>query len=104
VEARATPAAAPARLTRGRIAAALAVAVAADAVPFLLGPLGFTFADEFVDLVVMGVEIWLLGFHVLLLPTFVLELLPVADALPTWTGCVVAVVALRRRGRDAMGA
>ena len=42
--------------------------------------------------------IWrLIGFHVLLLPTFALEFLPVADMLPTWTGCVAIVVALRKR-------
>lgn len=82
---------------RGRIAAALAVAVAADAVPYLLGPLGWTFVDEVVDVVVMAIESLLLGFHVLFLPTFVLEVLPVVDALPTWTGCVIAVVILRRR-------
>ena len=38
-----------------------------------------------------------LGFHPLLLPTFALELLPVTDLLPTWTGCVAVVVALRKR-------
>ena len=42
--------------------------------------------------------IWrILGFHPLLLPTFIIELLPVADILPTWTGCVALVIALRRR-------
>jgi hypothetical protein len=38
-----------------------------------------------------------IGFHPLLLPTFVLELLPVTDLLPTWTGCVALIVALRRK-------
>jgi hypothetical protein len=42
-----------------------------------------------------------IGFHPLLLPTFVLELIPVADLLPTWTGCVAVVIALRRRFRVA---
>ena len=37
-----------------------------------------------------------LGFHVLLLPTFVIELFPFVDMAPTWTGCVLAVIALRR--------
>lgn len=35
-------------------------------------------------------------FHPLLLPTFVIEFLPVAGMLPTWTACVAAIVALRR--------
>jgi hypothetical protein len=38
-----------------------------------------------------------LGFHPLLLPTFALEFLPIVDVLPTWTGCVALVVALRKR-------
>jgi hypothetical protein len=83
--------------SRARIAAALAVAVAADVIPYLLGPFGWTFADEVVDVLAMAAETLLLGFHVLLLPTFLLELLPVVDALPTWTGCVLAVIALKRR-------
>jgi len=45
---------------------------------------------------------WLIGFHWLLLPTFVLELVPVLEDLPTWTACTIAVIALRKRGqRDA---
>jgi hypothetical protein len=85
------------RASRVRIAAAIAVAVAADAVPFLLGPLGWTFADEIIDVIVMAVESLLLGFHWLFLPTFVLEVIPFVDALPTWTACVLAVVAIRKR-------
>ena len=49
------------------------------------------------DVVAMVAEMWLLGFHPLLLPTFMLEVLPVVDVLPTWTGCVGIVIA-RRRG------
>jgi hypothetical protein len=37
-----------------------------------------------------------------LLPTFALEFLPIADMLPTWTGCVAIVVALRRREQSRM--
>jgi hypothetical protein len=44
----------------------------------------------------------LLGFHPLLLPTFVVEFLPVADMLPTWTGCVALVVALRKRQQPSV--
>jgi hypothetical protein len=39
----------------------------------------------------------LIGFHPLLLPTFLIEFVPVADLLPTWTGCVALVVAMRRK-------
>ena len=83
-------------LSRKRILAAFAIAVAADVVQVLLGPLGWTFADEILDVIAMGLTIWLLGFHPLLLPTFLIELIPIADMLPTWTGCVAAVVILRR--------
>ena len=85
------------RASRVRIGAAIAVAVAADTFSFVIGPFGLTFADEIVDVAVMGIEIWLLGFHLLLLPTFLIELLPLVDAAPTWTMCVLAVVAVRRR-------
>ncbi len=80
-----------------RIAAAVTVAVAADATQMLLGPLGFSFADEAIDVAAMVLTVWLLGFHPLLLPTFVIELLPVVDVLPTWTGCVGVVIARRRQ-------
>jgi hypothetical protein len=40
---------------------------------------------------------WMIGFHWLLLPTFVMEFIPLVDELPTWTACVVLVVALRKR-------
>lgn len=80
-----------------RIVAALVIAVAADGVQLVLGPLALGVADEVVDVVAMLATTWLLGFHVLLLPTFLLELLPVADVLPTWTACVAVVVVQRRR-------
>jgi hypothetical protein len=80
-----------------RIAAVFAVAASADAAQLLLGPLGWSFADEGLDLVAMVLTITLLGFHPLLLPTFMIEILPIADVLPTWTGCVALVVARRRR-------
>jgi len=39
----------------------------------------------------------ILGFHPLFLPTFLIELFPIVDMVPTWTGCVGAVVLLRKR-------
>ena len=86
----------PPALTRQRVWMAYGVAVAADIVQFGLGPIGFAFADEVIDVVTMLVMWRLLGFHPLLLPTFVLEVVPVADLLPVWTACVALVVALRR--------
>jgi hypothetical protein len=88
---------APAFLTPLRIWPALVVAIAADGAQVLLGPLGWAFFDEIIDVVAAIVLSLLLGFHPLFLPTFVTELIPVVDMLPTWTGCVAAVVVLRRR-------
>ena len=84
-------------LTKRRVWSAYAVAVAADALQFVLGPVGWVFADEIIDVAAAAATWALLGFHPLLLPTFVVEFLPIADMLPTWTGCVALVVSLRKR-------
>jgi hypothetical protein len=85
------------RLTPSRIRLAYGVAVAADALQMILGPLGWVLADQIVD-VIAGVVTWrLLGFHPLLLPTFAVEFLPIIDMLPTWTGCVALVISRRKK-------
>jgi hypothetical protein len=84
-------------ITPSRIRFAYGTAIAADALQMLLGPFGWAFADEIVDIAAMAVLWRILGFHPLLLPTFALELVPVADMIPTWTACVALVVALRKR-------
>jgi len=84
-------------LPQNRVRLAYAAAIATDALQFALGPFGWAFADEILDVIAAAVIWKLIGFHPLFLPTFVLEALPVADLLPTWTGCVAIVVALRRR-------
>ena len=89
------------RLTRQRMFLALAVAVVADALQVLLLPFAWTFAESAVDVVAMILTTWILGFHLLLLPTFVVELIPVVDLIPTWTACVAAVIALRKRNQDS---
>jgi len=91
-------------LTRSRIGLAFAVAMAADVMQFALGPLGWTFLDEGLDVVAMIAVSLLIGFHPLLLPTFLLEALPLVDMLPTWTACVAVVVALRKRAQAAAAA
>jgi len=89
-------------LTRYRIGCAYAIALATDALQLLLGPLGWAFVDQLLDIAAM-ILIWrLIGFHPLLLPSFVLEFLPVADLLPTWTGCVFLVVTIRKRQQTAI--
>ena len=89
-------------LTPTRVRLAYAVAVTTDVLQLLLGPFGWAFADELLDVTAMILTWRLIGFHPLLLPTFALEFLPVADMLPTWTGCVAIVVALRKRQQTRM--
>lgn len=94
-----TPTNAP-PLTKSRVRTSYAVAIGTDILQFALGPLGWAGADQALDLVAAAVEYSLLGFHPLLLPTFMLELLPITDLLPTWTGCVALVVAARKVRED----
>lgn len=84
----------PPRLSRARLILALVVAVVADGLqlPLQVVPL----APEIIDVIAMVLEILLIGFHILLLPTFALEFIPVVDMIPTWTGCVIAVIVLRK--------
>jgi hypothetical protein len=88
-------------LTKPRVWTAYGVAVAADALQFVLGPFGWVFFDEAIDVVAAAVTWYLLGFHPLLLPTFAVEFVPFVDMLPTWTGCVALVVTLRKRQQAA---
>ncbi|HAO78300.1 MAG TPA: hypothetical protein DCQ92_04845 [Verrucomicrobia subdivision 3 bacterium] len=76
---------------------ALAIAVAADGLQLLLGPLGWAFIDQAIDGVAMILVSCVIGFHILLLPTFIIELVPVLEDLPTWTVCTAAVIVLRKR-------
>src|SRR4051812_12027273 len=91
------------KLTRTRVLLALGVAVAADALQFFVGPLGWFFFDEIVDVIAMIVTIRLLGFHPVLLPTFAMEFIPVVDLLPTWTACVALVISLRKKKEKKEG-
>jgi hypothetical protein len=83
------------KLTTRRMTIALVMAVIADGLQIALQPVPLV--PEIIDVIAMALAIWALGFHILLLPTFVVELLPLVDMLPTWTGCVAAVIALRKR-------
>lgn len=84
-------------VSRRRAVLVMAIALALDGFQFALGPLGWTFADEVLDVLGLAAFSLLLGFHPLLLPTFVVELVPVMDMLPTWTACAGAVLMLRKR-------
>ena len=88
-------------LTRTRIVLAVAIAVVADFLQVVLLPLEWAFVQQIVDVIATALIILVLGFHPLLLPTFIVEFIPLVDMLPTWTGCVVAVIALRKRNQRA---
>ncbi len=88
------------RLSPRRIAAAWAVAVLVDGLQmvFAAGSAGLSMlVDKALD-VVAAVVLWrLLGWHWALVPSFVVELVPVVELAPTWT----AAVWLMTRGRSA---
>jgi hypothetical protein len=87
-------------LTPARVRMAYGIAAFTDIAQVLMGPAGWALADEILDVAAMLLISRLIGFHALLLPTFVLELVPLADLLPTWTAAVALVVALRRQRRN----
>ena len=60
-------------LTRHRVRLAYAIAVTADVLQWLLGPLGWAFADQILDVAAMILTWRVLAFHALLLPTFVIQ-------------------------------
>ena len=79
---------------------AMTVAVVADGLQLLFAPFAWTFIDSAIDVVAMVLTTWIVGFHLLLLPTFVVEFIPIIDVLPTWTACVAAVIALRKHEQN----
>ena len=90
-------------LTSRRAFVALAIAVIADLLQIILLPLAWSFSQAAVDVVAMLLVVPVLGFHVLLLPTFLIEFIPGVDMLPTWTGCVIAVLAMKKRAAKRAG-
>jgi hypothetical protein len=90
-------------LTRRRIWIAYTVAISTDLLQLALGPFGWAAIDEVLDVVAMAAISWSIGFHVVLLPTFAVELLPVSDFLPTWTAAVAFLVGYRRRRAVTVG-
>ena len=86
-------------VTKANAVLAVLVALAADGAQlFLNTPIALFFgigaeaADIAIDVVVAIVVIALIGYSPLLLPTFILEAVPLADAFPTWTACVLFLV------------
>jgi hypothetical protein len=87
----------PPGVTRRRTA--LAVAVAVDLLQWVAFPLflpgALSPATDVLDLVVAIAMVRLVGWHWVFLPTFVVELIPFVDLVPTWT--LAVLLATRRR-------
>ena len=81
---------------------ALVIAIAADALQFVLLPLFPAIIpeilDDVIDVIVGVVMIGLLGWHWAFLPSFLTKLVPFVDILPTWTAAVWLVT---RKGKTA---
>jgi hypothetical protein len=77
------------RLSAGRIRIARVIAISADALQLGLFPFfgvgGLSILNDGLDIVIGLVLIFLVGWHFAFLPTFVAELLPGLDLVPTWT-------------------
>jgi hypothetical protein len=75
-----------------RVRLAYGVALAADFLQVVAIPVfGLGFLSPLLDAIdiVTGIAlIALLGWHLAFLPTFIVEVLPIADLFPTWTGAV----------------
>jgi len=87
-------------LTASRIRAARALAVAADLLQVAVFPAfapGYlSVLNDALDVAVAIALFTLVGWHWAFLPTFIVELVPLADLVPTWTGAVW--IATRDRG------
>ena len=83
---------------------ALAVALAADVTQWVLVPLvlgGFTSpVNNAIDIGVAVAMIVLVGWNWAFLPTFLAELIPVVDLVPTWTIAVWLATRGRKTGPE----
>ncbi len=79
-------------LTPRTVQVARAIAVSADLLQIVLLPAffpgAFSPASDVIDVLTAAVLLRLLGWHWSFLPTFVAELTPVLDLVPTWTAAV----------------
>ncbi len=86
-------------VTPARIRAARLVAVGADLLQIVLLPTFFpgvmSPAADAIDLVVAALMLWLVGWHWAFLPTFLAEVVPFVDLVPTWTAAVFLVTRSR---------
>ena len=86
-----------------RVWLARGIAIAADflqivAFPFFLPGAASPWSDA-LDLAVAAAMIWLVGWHWAFLPSFIAEIVPGLDLVPTWTAAAFFVT--RGKGRVA---
>lgn len=90
-------------LTPGRVRAARTIAIVADLVQILGFPAFAMGAaspwNDALDVLVAGAMALLIGWHWAFLPSFLAELLPGFDLVPTWTAAVF--FATRGKGRSS---
>lgn len=88
-------------LTPSRVRAARTIAVVADLVQILVFPAFAAGAaspwNDALDVLVAGAMALLIGWHWVFLPSFLAELVPGFDLVPTWTAAVFFVT--RGKGR-----
>src|SRR6267378_6940042 len=77
----------PPRVRIARIVAIVADLVQIAALPVFAGG-WLSPINDGLDIVVGLVLIWLVGWHLAFLPTFVAEIVPGLDLIPTWTAAV----------------
>jgi len=86
-------------LSPSRIRTARAIAVAADLIQIAVMPAfaggGLSLVNDALDVVVAILMVGLVGWHFAFLPSFVAELVPGLDLVPTWT---LAVWFVTRKG------
>ena len=94
-------------MTRGRVAAARAIAIAADILQIVVFPGlsegAFSPFDAGLDVGVGALMAWLVGWHWAFLPSFAAELVPFVDLAPTWTAAVLIATRSSRRAPRGPG-
>ncbi|HEX4961112.1 MAG TPA: hypothetical protein VF173_09775 [Thermoanaerobaculia bacterium] len=87
--------------TPGRVKAARSIAILADLIQIggftIFWPGAASIADDVLDVVVGAALTWLVGWHWSFLPSFVIELVPGMDLIPSWTAAVL--LATRGQGK-----
>jgi hypothetical protein len=90
-------------MTAARVKAARWIAVAADFLQIVVFPAFAPGAaspwDDALDAFVAVAMVWLVGWHWVFLPTFLAELVPGLDLVPTWTAAAFFVT--RGQGKPA---